>query len=243
MNRTAAQRALALFLTIAVAACGQHLALPPVPASLPDAADSADVALARDLAPTLYVQRDEPFPLERVVAVIDPTRPIIAYHFLWSHDINGQWMPWTKPSDEELVWVGYDSSTRQPTNLWTYWHGTILHTSWRDKGQPAVSVQWGKHGSLPHGVVESDLPAPKKLNDFYAMEYLLLPDIWLGDISHGGPLGFFHGYARYRDFSREMPLGDRLNAVVRASDPRKDLQAVFGRVYSNKQLWPGDPPR
>lgn len=237
------RRAVLLLLATGTAACGRHLQLPPVPVRVPDAADSAGVALARALAPTLYVQRDEPFPLERVVAVLNPVRPIIAYHLLWSHDINGQWMPWTKPSDEEEVWIGYDATTHEPTDLWTYWHGTVLHTDWRGKGQPAVNVQWGKHGSLPHGIIESDLPAPKKLNDFYALEYLLLPDILLGKISHGGPLGFFHSYGRYRDFSREVPLGDRLDAVARAADARDALHAVFGRIYSNKRWWPGDTLR
>ena len=191
----------------------------------------------------LYVQRDEPFALLRVVAVVNPNRPIIAYHLLWSHDINGQWMPWTKPSDEEEVWVGYAEETGLPTKVWTYWHGTILSTDWRDKGQPAIDVQWGKHGSLPHRVIESDLPATKSLNLFYAGEYLLLPDIWLGKLAHGGPWGFFHSYARYRDFSRVVPLAPRLDAVVRMEDARPALHAIFGAIYSNKTWWPGDVPR
>jgi hypothetical protein len=189
----------------------------------------------------LYVQRDEPFPLLRVVAVLNRDRPIIAYHLLWSHDVNGQWMPWTKPSDEEVVWVGYDEETGLPTKLWTYWHGTILSTEWRGKGQPAIDVQWGKHGSLPHRVIESDLPGTKSLNAFYLGEYFLLPDIWLSKIAHGGPWGFFHSYARYRDFSRVVPLGSRLDAVVRTNDARPALHALFGMIYSNKRWWPDDP--
>lgn len=114
--------------------CGPHVSLPPVPEVLPGQSDSAGVALARSLAPVLHVQRDEPFALERVVAVLHPTRPIIAYHLLWSHDINGQWVPWAKASDAEEVWVGYDPLTREATDLWTYWHGDVLHTSWRGRG-------------------------------------------------------------------------------------------------------------
>ena len=221
-------------------ACGRHLQLPPVPISPPQLVDSASTLLARRLAPVLYVQRDEPFALLRVVAVVHPEWPIVAYHLLWSHDINGQWMPWTKPSDEEEVWVGYDRETELPTELWTYWHGTILSTPWRGKGQPAVDVQWGKHGSLPHGVIESDLPRMKTLNAFYLGEYILLPDIWLGKLAHGGPWGFFHGYSRYRDFSRVLPLAPRLDAVVRTNDARPVLKAVFGRIYSNKRWWPDE---
>lgn len=204
----------------------------------PEAADSAGQRIARSLAPVLYVQRDEPFRLLRVVAVLHPTRPIIAYHLLWSHDVNGQWMPWTKPSDEEVVWVGYDPETLAPTTLWTYWHGTILSTDWRNRGQAAIDVQWGKHGSLPHGVIESDLPRLKTLNDFYAVEFLLLPDIWLGKIAHGGPWGFFHSYRRYRDYSQVMALDDRLDGVLRTEDPREGLHALFGSIYSNKTWWP-----
>ena len=33
-------------------------------------------------------------------------------------------------------------------------------------------------------------------------------------------------------------MDDRLDAVVRAVDPRASLRAVFGRVYSEKPWWP-----
>ena len=225
---------------VALTACGRPVELPPVPVSPPGIADSVGWQLAKTLAPVLHVQRDEPFALLRVVAVVHPERPIVAYHLLWSHDVNGQWMPWTKPSDEEEVWVSYDRETGAPTELWTYWHGTVLRTDWRGKGQPAIDVQWGKHGSLPHRVIESDLPATKSLNAFYLGEFLLLPDIWLGKLSHGGPWGFFHSYGRYRDYSRVMPLATRLDAVLRTEDARPGLHAIFGTIYSNKRWWPGD---
>ncbi len=218
--------------------CGPHVALPAVPLALINASDSAGIALARTLAPVLHVQRDEPFVLERVVAVIHPTRPIIAYHLLWSHDVNGQWVPWAKARDAEEVWVGYDSLTHQPTDIWTYWHGSVLHTPWMNKGDPAIAVQWGKHGDLPFGVVESDLPRPRTLNFFYAAEFILLPDIWLGKASHGGPWGFFHSYSRYRDFSTIVPLRARLDAIVTTSDSRGVLGAVFGSRYAEKVAWP-----
>ena len=193
--------------------------------------------LAQTLAPVLYVQRDDWFPLERVVAVIHPVRPVIAYHMLWKDDVNGSWIPFTVPTDEEVIWVGYDA-TWAPTDLWTYWHGTLLHTPWRDRGQVAINVQWGKHGSLPHGVIESDLPSPKKLNDFYAFTWLGLPDMWLGNLTRRGPWCFCRGYGRYRDFSRQLPLSGRLDAVVRSEDAREALGAVFGRPYSRKTPWP-----
>ena len=77
--------------------------------AVPEAADSANIALARSLAPTLFVQRDEYFALSRVVAVVHPTRPVVAYHLLWRDDVNGAWIPFTKPTDQEIVWVGFDS--------------------------------------------------------------------------------------------------------------------------------------
>jgi len=193
--------------------------------------------LARSLAPLLYVQRDEFFPLERVVAVLNPDRRVIAYHLLWLDDVHGSWIPFTVPTDEEVVWVGYDS-THAATDLWTYWHGTILHTDWRDRGQVAIDVQWGKHGSMPHRLIESDLPALKKLNDFYAYHWIGLPDIWLGDLTRPGPLCFCHDYARYREYSKLIATSDRLDAVVRAADASDVLGDVFGRPYSNKHPWP-----
>ena len=238
MSAAQATRLIAIFLVGALNACGPHVVLPAIPDRIADQSDPVAVALASSLAPVLHVQRDEPFKLERVVAVIHPVRPIIAYHLLWSHDVNGQWLPWSKASDAEEVWVGYDPHTRLPTDLWTYWHGDILHTSWAGKGKPAVSVQWGKHGDLPYGVAERDLPRSRTLNLFYAAEFLLLPDIWLGKASHGGPWGFFHSYSRYRDFSRVIPLESRLDAVVTTADPRAALRTVFGARHADKVPWP-----
>lgn len=81
------RRSVAAWVTVFVSlvtACGPHVVLPAVPETLANQSDSAGVALARSLAPILHVQRDEPFTLERVVAVINPTRSVIAYHLLWS---------------------------------------------------------------------------------------------------------------------------------------------------------------
>jgi hypothetical protein len=227
-----------LGLGVAVA-CGPHPDIPPRPVVVPGALAPTDsgALLAHRLAPLLYLQRDEWFPLDRAVAVLHPTRPIIAYHLLWHDDVMGSWIPFTVPTDEEVIWIGY-SPSGAPTDMWTYWHGKILHTDWRDRGTPAVDVQWGKHGSLPRGIIESDLPLFRKLNTFYAFNYLLLPDILLGKLTRPGPSGFFHSYARYRDFSRLLVLSDSLDVVVRARNPRDALTAVFGKPYSEKTPWP-----
>jgi hypothetical protein len=227
-------------------ACGPRAHIPPRPVTVPNALDDSDsvARLARGLAPVLYLQRDEWFPLSRAVAVVHPSRRIIGYHLLWKDDVHGSWIPFTVPTDEEVIWVAYDS-TNAPTDIWTFWHGSILHADWRDRSTPAIDVQWGKHGSLPHGIIESDLPRGQKLNDFYALAFIGLPDILLGKLTRPGPSGFFHSYGRYRDFSRVMRLSDSLDVVVRAEDPSESLDAVFGKPYSRKRLWPdltGVPP-
>ena len=219
-------------------ACGPHAHIPLRPANLPDALAPKDsgAVLARRLAPVLYLQRDETFPLERVVAILHPSRRIIAYHLLWRDDVHGSWIPFTVPTDEEVLWVGYDS-TYAPIDLWTYWHGRILHTSW-PRAQVKIDVQWGKHGSLPRNVIESDLPRPRTLNFFYAMTIFGEPDILLSDLMRKGPLCFCHGYRRYREFTRPLVLAARIDVVSMTEDPQSILREVFGQNYSNKHRWP-----
>jgi hypothetical protein len=225
--------ALALF-----TACGPRAHIPLRPANLPDALVPTDsgALLARRLAPILYLQRDETFPLERVVVVLHPVRRVIGYHLLWRDDVHGSWIPFTVPTDEEVLWVGYDS-TYAPTDVWTYWHGTILHTPW-PRSQVVIDVQWGKHGSLPRNVRQSDLPRLRSLNFFYAMTIFGEMDILLGDLTRKGPLCFCHGYGRYRQFTRPLVLAERIDAVIRTEDPRPVLLEVFGSKYSDKHRWP-----
>lgn len=238
MRLAIATSSVALACTLLVG-CGPRAHIPPRPLAVPGAlADSSpDAILARALAPVLYLNPEERFPLERVVAVVHPTRQIIAYHLLWRDDVNGAWIPFTIPTDQEIVWVGFDS-TGAPTDVWTYWHGTVLHADWRGHGQVAINVQWGKHGSLPRGVDESDLPNTGTLNVFYAFTWLSLPDIWLGRLTRSGPLCFCHGYGRYRTYDRSLPLAGRIDAVVRTQDPTTALTSVFGNPYSKKFPWP-----
>lgn len=221
-----------------VGGCGPRAQIPPLPLAIAGALapEDSDALLARQLAPTLYLQRDEVFQLVRAAAVVHPMRPVIAYHLLWEDDAHGAWAPFTVATDQEIVWVGYDS-THAPTDLWTYWHGSILHADWRGKGQVAVDVQWGKHGSLPRGFIETSLPRSKPLTFYYALTWFL-PDLWLGNASRRGPWCFCHGYARYREFTRPILLGSRLDPVVQTSDPHLILGQVFGARYSRKPAWP-----
>jgi hypothetical protein len=219
--------------------CGPRANIPPRPLTVPAALPGSDpdAQLARTLAPTLYLQPDEWFPLVRTVAVVHPTRRIIAYHLLWLDDVHGSWIPFTVPTDQEIAWIGYDSTGRA-TDMWTFWHGYILHTDWRDRGAPAANVQWGKHALLPRRLIESDLPPTGKLNTFYLFTWLGLPDIWLGNLTRPGPWCFCRGYGRYRHFDTPVPLGDRLDFIVRTEDPHEVLSAVFGSRYSRKRPWP-----
>ena len=219
--------------------CGPLAEIPALPNTFAGSifADDSVAILARTLAPTLFLQPDEPFTLERVVAIVHPTNPVIAYHLLWRDDAHGAWLPFTKPTDAEIVWVGFDAA-HAPTDVWTYWHGTILHTDWRGKGPVAMDVQWGKHGSMPHATHLADLPRLKSLDAFYILTWLGMPDLWLGNLSRSGPWCFCHRYGRYAEFTRAIPLGARIDGVVRASNPRATLRAMFGRGAANKTPWP-----
>ena len=219
--------------------CGPRANIPPAPVTVPASlgADHPAALLARTLAPTLYLQPNEWFPLERVVAVVHPERPIIAYHLLWRDDVHGSWIPFTVATDQEIAWVGYDPEGKA-TDLWTFWHGTVLHADWRDRGDPAADVQWGKHGLLPRRVIESDLPATRKLNSFYLFTWLALPDIWLGNLTRPGPWCFCRGYDRYRQYTEPLELRHRLDVIVSTDDPHEALKAVFGAKYSRKRQWP-----
>jgi hypothetical protein len=188
----------------------------------------------------LYLQRDETFHLDRIVAAVHPTRRVIAYYLLWSDDAHGAWIPFTTPTDEEVVWVGYDS-TLAPAEVWTYWHGPILHTRW-PRSRVEIDVQWGKHGSMPRDVRHGDLPGMRTLESFYASSIFGTLDLLLGDLNRPGPVCFCHGFHRYTEFTRPLPLNARLDAVVAGADPRPTLSAVFGRKYSEKPLWPWIEP-
>jgi hypothetical protein len=229
---------LGIVLGAASVGCGPRLRLPPLPSAPPGALSPEDTGatLARQLAPVLYLQPDESFPLLRAVAVLHPTRPIIAYHLLWRDDAHGAWVPFTNPSDQEIVWVGYDS-TGAPVDLWTYWHGDVLHVPW-PKRQVLVDIQWGKHGSLPRAMRPRGLRPEHSLESFYLLSWAGILDLWLGRLSRRGPMCFCGSYARYVAFTRPLGLAPRLDVIARTEDPSDVLRSVFGKRYSRKRPWP-----
>lgn len=231
--------ACALVTSALLAGCGPRAHIPTRPTAIASALPSDDPAvhIAHALAPVLYLQRDEWFRLERVVAVVHPNRPIIGYYLLWRDDVHGAWIPFTKATDEEIVWVGYDS-TQAPTDIWTYWHGKVLHADWRGRGTVSIDVQWGKHGSMPRGIVNDDAMWPRTLSNFFVSSWVGIPDILLGRLSRRGPLCFCHGYRRYSTFDRPVLSGDLIDVVARLEDPDPLLSALFGTPYSKKMPWP-----
>src|SRR5215203_886074 len=229
----------AILATTFLAGCGPKAHIPSRPVVIASTLASDDPAThtVRALAPVLYMQRDEWFRLERVVGVVHPKRQIIGYYLLWRDDVHGAWIPFTKATEEEIVWVGYDS-TLAPTDVWTYWHGKILHADWRNRGTVTIDVQWGKHGSLPRGMVEPDAMWPRTMSNFWVSSWVGLPDIWLGSLTRRGPLCFCHGYRRYMTFDRPVITGQQIDVIVRTEDPHPVLSALFGLPYSEKTPWP-----
>src|SRR5258708_38123687 len=97
--------AVSLFILLLLTACIPPARLPAPPLNPPGLLPVTEpgAKLAMQLAPTLFVQRDEPFPLIRVAAVVHPRRPIIAYHLLCEHEGNLQWVPLAHTRDAEAA--------------------------------------------------------------------------------------------------------------------------------------------
>ena len=123
---------------------------PPRPPS------AGELTIIKRFAPRLHTTAVEFFPLRDFAAVLHPTERLIAYHLFWEDDID--FPEDNDPCDHEVVWVQFSGDGRSLERFWTYFHGRILNgdepalRDARDHGmRPRVNVQWGKHGSLPHG--------------------------------------------------------------------------------------------
>jgi tetratricopeptide (TPR) repeat protein len=121
----------------------------------PCLATEAKLKLAAKYAPRLFVNPKEFFKLKDLVAVIHPTKPIIAYNLFWEDDID--YPGDNDPSDHEVVWVEFNKSKSKVTGVYTYFHQAILFTEEAVKDanlrnqRARINVQWGEHGSLPLG--------------------------------------------------------------------------------------------
>jgi len=111
--------------------------------------------LSLKYAPRLFVNPKEYFKLKDLVAVIHPTKSIIAYNLFWEDDID--YPGDNDPSDHEVVWIEFNKSKGKVTGVYTYFHKAILFTeeSVKDSNlhrqRAKVFGQWGEHGSLPLG--------------------------------------------------------------------------------------------
>jgi hypothetical protein len=117
---------------------------------------AGELAIVKRFAPRLHTTSGEFFPLRDFAAVLHPTERLIAYHLFWEDDID--FPEDNDPCDHEVVWVQFTHDRQSLERFWTYFHGRILSggepalRDARDHGmRPRVNVQWGKHGSLPHG--------------------------------------------------------------------------------------------
>jgi len=111
--------------------------------------------LSLKYAPRIFANPKEYFKLKDLVAVIHPTKPIIAYNLFWEDDID--YPGDNDPSDHEVVWIEFNKSKGKVTGVYTYFHQAILSTeeAVRDTDlhdqRARINVQWGEHGSLPLG--------------------------------------------------------------------------------------------
>ena len=220
-------------------ACGPRAHIPPRPVVVAGALPDSDSAtrLAHRLAPLLYLQRDEWFPLDRAVAVVHPTRPIIAYHLLWHDDVHGAWIPLHR-SDRRGDRLGRLRPERCADR----------HLDLLARQDAARRLAPSRHPGGRRAVGKARLPAARhhrerparasrrstRSTPFTSWGSL---DILLGRITRPGPSGFFHSYGRYRDFSRVLRL-DRL-ARRRRSKRRHRSEAL--RPCSASRT-PGSPP-
>src|SRR5687768_16102767 len=104
------KRTIPVMLLVTLLGCGPRAHIPVRPIFLQGALAQTDsgAILARSLAPVLYLQRDERFPLSRPVLVIHPSRRPIAYHLLCAHHVNGSGLPFTVATDQDIVGVRCD---------------------------------------------------------------------------------------------------------------------------------------
>ena len=140
-----------------------------VAASPPEPVTDEMMAAVLRHAPLLKLTEMECFPLKDVVAIHHPDKPVIAYHLFWEDDYD--FPDDNDPCDHEQVWVAYDRNSRWVTDVWAFYHGSIITTARAAElaneadGRPEIRVQWGKHGSIPAEGEKVRLPRYTVLED------------------------------------------------------------------------------
>lgn len=149
------------FLALASQHYAEALSLDP-----PRHATEEQLARVYKFAPRLYVTPSEPFELKDVAAIIHPDQPIIVYHLFWEEDID--YPNDNDPCDHEVIWVELTTHREKVKNVYAYFHGRIIKAEAEAVREanahqtgPGINVQWGKHGSLPHGWEDYDIIADR----------------------------------------------------------------------------------
>jgi len=210
------------FLDLATAHYAEALSLDP-----PKNAMEEQLARVFIFAPRLYTTPSEPFELKDVAAIIHPDRSIIAYHLFWEDDID--FPNDNDPCDHEVIWVEHTTDGEKLKNIYTYFHGRIIKVETgtavemnTSQAGPQIDVQWGKHGSLPHGWEDYniiadpgdverewlDLDVPITMEYYMKGTYQKLSEVGRNDIDHpltqAWPKTFEGTYEDFTNFSVEI---------------------------------------
>lgn len=215
------------------------------PERVPDFSDGEcdPAALAVRFAPRLYLHKNEPYPLEAVVPVLHPSRPIMAYHLFFESEVlfvRGE------KTDHEIVWVAFDPVTLKVTDICTYWHRTVLRTDecvLEARGadqRPRVDVQWGQHGMLPFGWnrLNTVRPRAELVMYFGLVRYMRRSG---RDDSERRARAFNGSYDDYLRFDTYIDTVRYLEGeqVIVAEDPSEALRSRIPGVIAEKKEWPG----
>ena len=209
---------------------------PTAPAVVPGRleAPTATRILARALAPFLYIQRDEWFPLERVVAVVHPTRPIIAYHLLWQRR-RPRLLDSVHRADRRGGRLGrLRLDPRADGHLDVLARNAAPYRLARPRpGRDRRPVGQARIAAARH---HRERSAGAQEAESVLRVHLDRAAGHLARRSHPPRTVVLLSRLR-RDIATSrscLPLGERIDAVVRAEDATDALVEVFGRPYSKK---------
>ena len=203
--------------------------------------------IAVRFAPILQLNPSEPCSLLTVVAVLHPTKPLIAYHVFFDDDVmlSGR----GKLADHEIVWVEYDPVSMKIADVQTLWHRTILRTdaclldAKRGDQRPKIDVQWGQHGMLPLGWQSLEQVRPKL--EMPAHFELVRFINRVPKLSPRRPAVTFGGsYAQYATFDRvvDSALYIHEGDEIVAEDPLPFLRSRLATTFTPKKDWPEQMP-
>lgn len=186
-----------------------------------------------NMAPVLMTHPDEYFALRDVCAIHHPSLPLIAYHLFWEDDID--FPEDNDPVDHEVVWVEYQPDQLTASRLYTYFHGSIVHSAPSNEaveGHPfQVAIEWGKHGSLPIDRAQASAPYPGLVKNHGVLHAkgTRLPN---HPLARNWPKRFSGSIENYCTFSKPLPIAPILerSGLVRTG--------LFGNAILDQELIP-----